>query len=482
MSTPGSTGGSAPGRRSRDYVPGWEVRTGMGGVRTRPISHLGTGDTVGMTVGAARGRVSVETRWEQFHRRGPYALLALSTVTSAFSANAFGMRRTEQYTAGALVVVALALQLWWDRIGRGQPLRERGPTPVSTLYYVVRTGVGFALTWLNPLFAIYAVLGYFDTSYLLPRRAVRAGLLVCSVTMAGSQSGGLPPGNVLQWVLFGGLLLLNGSLTLVFANLGLREAEIAAERAATITQLEQANARLEQALAENAGLHAQLLVQAREAGVADERRRLAAEIHDTIAQGLTGIIAQLQVVTATSDEELAREHLARAATLARHSLGEARRSVHNLGPAALDHDTLTEALKKTVGAWSERTGVEARFTVTGTEEPLHDEVAATLLRIAQEALANTAKHAAAHRAGVTLSYMGDEITLDVRDDGRGFDPLVLRPRSGANGFGLDGMRARAERIAGTVTVESEEGGGTAVSARVPLVRHAGADHHPDRRR
>lgn len=79
--------------------------------------------------------------------------------------------------------------------------------------------------------------------------------------------------------------------------------------------------------------------------------------------------------------------------------------------------------------------------------------------------------------------MGDEITLDVRDDGRGFDPLVLRPRSGSNGFGLDGMRARAERIAGTVTVESEAGGGgTAVSARVPLVRHAAADHHPDRRR
>ncbi|MEV8421536.1 sensor histidine kinase [Streptomyces niveus] len=435
------------------------------------------------TAGAAGKPMSVEERWEQFHRRGPYALLALSTVISALSVDAFGMTRAEQYAAGALVVAAGALQLCWGRIVRGRPLRGREPSTAGLVFYALRTVIAFVLTWLNPLFSIYAVIGYFDSAHLLRGRAVRAGLLVTSVTMAGSQSGGLPPDGALQWVLFAGLLLLNGSLTLVFAHLGRREIEVAAERAETITQLEQANARLEQALAENAGLHAQLLVQAREAGVADERRRLAAEIHDTIAQGLTGIIAQLQVVTATSDPELARAHLNRAATLARHSLGEARRSVQNLGPTALDHDTLAEALKKTVAEWAERTGVDARFTVTGTEESLHDEVAATLLRIAQEALANTARHAAAHRAGVTLSYMGDEITLDVRDDGRGFDPLVLRPRSGANGFGLDGMRARAERIAGTVTVESEEGGGgTAVSARVPLVRHAAADHHTDRRR
>ncbi|MEV8344436.1 sensor histidine kinase [Streptomyces niveus] len=434
------------------------------------------------TVGAARGPVSVDERWEQFHRRGPYALLALSTVISALSMDAFDMPRTERYLAGALVVLAVVLQLCWDLTRDGRPMRRRDPTAAGLVYYVLRTVIAFVLTWLNPLFAIYAVLGYFDSGHLLPKRAVRAGLFVYAVIMSGSQSGGLPPQDVLQWALFAGLLLLNGSLTLAFAHLDRRESEVAAERAVTITQLEQANARLEQALAENAGLHAQLLVQAREAGVADERRRLAAEIHDTIAQGLTGIIAQLQVVTATSDPELARAHLTRAATLARHSLGEARRSVQNLGPTALDHDTLAEALKKTVAEWAERTGVEARFTVTGTEEPLHDEVAATLLRIAQEALANTARHAAARRAGVTLSYMGDEITLDVRDDGRGFDPLVLRPRSGANGFGLDGMRARAERIAGTVTVESEEGGGTAVSARVPLVRHAAADHHPDRRR
>lgn len=222
---------------------------------------------------APRGPVSVEERWEQFFRWGPYALLALATVISAVTADYVGMSRTELYAAGALVVAAVPLQMWWGRMVRARPLRASESSAVGQVYYVVRTAFTFVLTWLNPLFSIYAVIGYFDTDFLLPKRAVRAGLLVTSVTMAGAQSGGLPPDGTLQWILFCGLLLLNGSLTLGFAHLGRREVEIAAERAATIVELEETNARLEQAMEENAGLHAQLLVQAREAGVADERRR-----------------------------------------------------------------------------------------------------------------------------------------------------------------------------------------------------------------
>jgi len=85
-------------------------------------------------------------------------------------------------------------------------------------------------------------------------------------------------------------------------------------------------------------------------------------------------------------------------------------------------------------------------------------------------LSNAARHARASRLGLTLSFMGDEVSLDIRDDGIGFDPAAVPARTRAGGFGLDGMRARAERIAGTLTVESEPGHGTAVSARVPLVR------------
>ncbi|MEV7087958.1 sensor histidine kinase [Streptomyces sp. NPDC093085] len=409
----------------------------------------------------------VEEGWEQFYRWGPYGTLGLSVAISAV----VDAHRAPLPSA-ALLLAALVLQLWWHRVRGRAPARSR---PAQG-YFVARTALAFALTWLHPFFAIYATLGYFDVDRYLPRRYGYPGMFVTAVILAGSQSGGLPPKSPVQAAVFGALLLLHCVLVSVLGRLSAREADNARHKAATITELERANARLEQALAENAALQAQLLLQAREAGVADERRRLAAEIHDTIAQGLTGIIAQLQVVTVTADPALARVHLDRAARLARQSLGEARRSVQNLGPAELEHDALPTALCRTVAAWAERTGVRAACTVTGTEEPLHEEVEATLLRIAQEALANAERHARARRVGVTLSYMGDEITLDIRDDGRGFDPLFPPPRPGgggpaAGGFGVPGMRARAERLAGTVTVESAPGEGTAVSARVPLVRH-----------
>ncbi|MEU3711306.1 sensor histidine kinase [Streptomyces catenulae] len=408
-----------------------------------------------------------DERWEQFHRWGPYALLAVSTALAVPAGPLLPTAGTPGRLVGP-VAAALALQLWWHH-----RRRTAAPGTVPALaYYALRTALAFALTWLNPFYAIFAVMGNFDIGVLLPPRLQRFGLALTAVTMAGSQSGGLPPGpGAVGWGLFGGLFLLHFGLGLLFSHLAKRDADRAAAKAAAITELERANARLEQALQENAGLHAQLLVQAREAGVADERRRLAAEIHDTIAQGLTGIITQLQAATDTPDPHRARSHVARAAALARRSLGEARRSVQDLGPGDLEHDALPEALEKLVRNWSARTGARAGLTLTGTVEPLHDELEATLLRIAQEALANVDRHAAADRVGVTLSYMGDEVSLDIRDDGRGFDPLALPPRSATGGFGLGGMRARAERVAGTVDIESEPGAGTAVSARVPLVRH-----------
>ncbi|MER6172314.1 sensor histidine kinase [Streptosporangium sp. NPDC001681] len=412
------------------------------------------------------GDTTAEKRGNQFFRWGPYVLLGLAGLVSIASGDML-MTRDERHAAWVLAVAALALQLWWSGTGSGLPEYDM----VGRVYYVARLTLGSVLTWLNPFFAIYVVIGYFDADRLLPRRQMYAGLLATAVTMAGSQSGGMPPADGTQWVAFGVLFALNASLTLVFGSIRVKEAEHARARAATIAELESANTRLEQAMRENAGLQAQLLVQAREAGVNDERRRLAAEIHDTIAQGLAGIVTQLQAAADSADPAVAGDHVERAAALARHSLGEARRSVQNLGPGALEHDTLPEALKNIVETWSVSTGVRAEFTVTGTVEALHGEIEATVLRIAQETLANAGRHARATRVGVTLSYMEDEVSLDVRDNGCGFDPHTLPRRETTRGFGLGGMRARAERIAGTVEIESEPGYGTAVSARVPLLSH-----------
>ncbi|WLW52092.1 sensor histidine kinase [Streptomyces sp. YU58] len=405
----------------------------------------------------------IERRLEQLHIWGPYALLGVSTVLAVVSADLMD-GPDEWYTAGSLVGAAIVLQMWWHGTRHRRADRGRSPSPAGTVYYGVRWAIAFVLTWINPFFAFYAATGYMDADELIPGLWRRLGLFASAVIVAGAQVGGLPVHSTGQWLGFTGLLFVNFGLQAFVAHITEQEEQRSRERAETIEALRAA-------LDENAALHAQLLVQAREAGVSDERRRLAAEIHDTLAQGLTGIIAQLQVVVNTSDENQARDHVHRAMDLARHSLGEARRSVHNLAPVALEHDGLPQALKNTVTDWGERTGIRAEFTVAGATEQLHDEIAATLLRIAQEALSNASRHARAGRLGVTLTFLGDEVILDIRDDGVGFDPLALPPRTRSGGFGLDGMRARAERVAGSLTVESEPGHGTALSARVPLVRH-----------
>ena len=211
-------------------------------------------------------------------------------------------------------------------------------------------------------------------------------------------------------------------------------------------------------LEENEGLHAQLLVQAHEAGVQDERHRMAGEIHDTLAQGLAGIITQLSAATPADWER----RVAVATDLARANLAEARRSVHALRPPALDSAALHEALDDVASGWSKHNGVPVSVTLTGAVREMHPEVEVALLRTAQEALANVAKHASASRVGLTLSYMEDVVTLDVRDDGVGFDLT----RS-SDGFGLTAMRHRVHRLSGALFVESEPGVGTAISARVP---------------
>ncbi|MFE0421291.1 sensor histidine kinase [Streptomyces sp. NPDC058953] len=429
-----------------------------------------------------------DIHWGRLHRWGPYAVLALTVFVVALSGRDL-MSRTDVYAAGVMLTLALGLEIRQTLTRRARsgdhavlPFTLRTGAPVhqapgdhdraGQLHFFLRVLLTTGLTVTDPSFALYSLVGFFAAARVLPGpRLLRVGLVLNSVAGAGAQSGGLPPPTAQPWLSFGVLLLLNSLLCLVFARIIEHEQNAAREKIETIEELERANARLTRAMDENARLQARLLDRAREAGVADERQRLAAEIHDTIAQGLAGIITQLQAASASSEPETARGHLARASALARSSLGEARRSVHDLAPAALEHDSLAGALEKTVADWSERTGIPARFTVTGTAEPLHEEVEATLLRIVQEALANTARHAGAGRAGVTLTFLDDEVIADIRDDGGGFDSRRVPVRRDSGGFGLHGMRARAERIAGRVEVESEPGRGTAVSVRVPLVRH-----------
>lgn len=204
-----------------------------------------------------------------------------------------------------------------------------------------------------------------------------------------------------------------------------------------------------------------------------ERSRMAREIHDTLAQGFTGIITQLQAADQAQNEAARRRHTEAALALARDGLAEARRSVNALRPAPLDCAGLPEALRNVARMWSARTGILVQVTTSGDAGALPTDVEVALLRTAQEALANIEKHAHAHRVTLVLRSDARGMLLEVRDDGRGFDvrERVERPRDGEHGgFGLVAMRERIESIAGEFTVESRPGRGTAVRARVTAAR------------
>ena len=198
-----------------------------------------------------------------------------------------------------------------------------------------------------------------------------------------------------------------------------------------------------------------------------ERERLAREIHDTLAQALTSVVTQLEAAESrlADSPEQARRHLDLARRAAREGLGEVRRSVSALRPDLLEGHTLAEALERLATRWSAATGVLATVRTSGEVVPLHPDTETALLRTAQEALANTARHARATRATVTLSYLGDVVTLDVDDDGVGFRG-VPRPRADG-GFGLAGLRERLVAVGGRLEVETVPGQGTTVVAQVP---------------
>ncbi|WP_233624820.1 sensor histidine kinase [Actinoplanes sp. ATCC 53533] len=332
------------------------------------------------------------------------------------------------------------------------------------------------LVWCHPFFGFFAWSGYLFTVPALRGRWRLAGAAGVAGCTAVSQIGGF---GILAmagaWIPFLIILAFNIGIAVAMTFLSMVNSDHAARRAELLRQLTEANDKLASALTENAGLHAQLLVQAREAGVLDERQRMAGEIHDVLAQGLTGIVTQLEAADqAAGREHDRRRHLDTAKRLARDSLTEARRSVQALRPQPLAGAALPDALAEVVDGWSARNGVSAELITTGTAQPLLPEIEATLLRTAQEALANVARHARAGRVALTLSYMEDLVTLDVRDDGAGFDPARRRTEQYEGGYGLTAMRDRVQRVAGTLEVESEPGAGTAISACVPALHVASA--------
>ncbi|MEV4801060.1 sensor histidine kinase [Nonomuraea sp. NPDC049421] len=346
--------------------------------------------------------------------------------------------------------LAVVAAVWLVPVAWLYPVRERQRALVVG-HVLVLLAIAAGLTLKAPAFIVFASIGYPLAIAMFPARLVMAGVTLTALVNVAVQAG---PGarDTLLAVLAGVALPLVAAGWYVSAEHDKRRRLVQ---------------RLRAAMDENAELNARLLDQARRAGVLDERHRVAGEIHDTLAQDLVALIGQLDAAGHAAGHAAggpAREHLDRAAALARRGLAETRRSISALRPQPLERTDLPQALHHMARLWAETAGVDLRFEVTGTPVALAADVESALFRIAQEALANVVKHANATRTGLTLTYTDELILLDIRDDGLGFPPQ--RP---TDGFGLDSMRRRAGVLGGTLTVETEPGHGTAVAAAVPAI-------------
>ena len=259
---------------------------------------------------------------------------------------------------------------------------------------------------LQPIFLVFLIAGFFHADVLRPWPMTVLGVGLVSLIL-----------NTLLADLNDPESLVFPAVIFVIQTATIGGGMVIGQRVTALSEARrQMVADLEAAMRENAGLHAQLVTQAREAGVLDERQRLAREIHDTLAQGLTGIITQLEAANRAGDRHAERDrHIETATRLARESLSEARRSVRALHPEPLDNARLPEALADVAQRWSAVNGVHAQVTTTGTTRPLHPAVEVTLLRVAQEALTNVGRHANASHVTLRLAIDDVEVRLGRED-------------------------------------------------------------------
>ena len=401
--------------------------------------------------------IALEEGWGGRYMRSlqfvPYAALAAAATLSQL--------QPYPRIQDRLIVIGLAIAaaMWTYALYTARAPQWRQPVPLMLVY----VGGFFVFAWLlearSFYFVAFTIVGFLQAFFIFPIGLAVLSTAATSLVMYLAPGGFQGPG---AWPTLAFLVVLQTAAVTGGNLVGVRIQEEQEQRKKVVADLEAA-------LQENVALHAQLVEQAREAGVLDERQRLAGEIHDTLAQGLAGIITQLEAAAGLeADAKGRRAHLDKARALARQSLSEARRSVRALRPAELESSQLQEAIGKLASEWSVVSGVPVLMQTVGEASPLTPEVEVTIFRLVQESLTNVGKHARAHRVVVTVSYLDDAVRLDVLDDGVGF----AGPGNG-DGYGLVSMRQRISRIGGTLDIETTPGGGTTVTASIPVP--AGSD-------
>lgn len=362
-------------------------------------------------------------------------------------------------------VPAVALAFLLALIGvAGFPLAERaGALRVLLTYFAVQLPLGAAVLLLGP--AVNGELGAVFLLLLLAAQGARVLPLEWLVAVSAAIGAVLvaaalrlfPLVSTAERVRDAVGLLAALAVALGAGRLAANEQRARAEALRLAADLGAANRKLREYAA-----------QAEELATVRERNRLAREIHDTLAQGYTGVLLQLEAVESAltaSRNDVALERVGRAREIGRDGLAEARRSVWALRPRSLEEKPIAEVLRDAVLGLTAGTRLAARVEADDEPRPLPPAIEADLLRIAQEAVANAVKHADGRNLSVRLCHDGSAVELRVSDDGRGFVP-GRSPTADGGGFGLTAMRERAERHGGTLHVRSAPGVGTEVVARL----------------
>jgi signal transduction histidine kinase len=208
-------------------------------------------------------------------------------------------------------------------------------------------------------------------------------------------------------------------------------------------------------------------IEAQHSAILAERNRIAHDLHDTLAQGFTGISVQLEAATGwmADDPTRARSNIDKARALVRTSLADARRAVWDLKPEAIDSGNLVTALSEIARSLSGNVAI--RIQVNGKPRTVPPDVQKGVLRIGQEALTNAVKHAQAENIALTVSFLDNDVVLQVTDNGKGFDPVT--DKAGPGHLGLEGIHKRAKLIGATVEIKSKPGGGTEITLTAPTM-------------
>ena len=357
----------------------------------------------------------------------------------------------------AIAVVLSAIYAMWYWLFVMRRSRYGWSNGVMAASFVVAIAISIILSWIHPAFLMVAFSFYGLTFGTLTLRWA-AGLVVMLSLALAWRFAGFAGGISLSSLPIFASMLLSAFFTVM---LGLYIDSIirqSRERQQVINELEATRSELARA--------------ERQAGILEERQRLAGEIHDNLAQGFTSIVMYLEAAEQALDGDpaSARRYIVQARQAARQHLSEARGFLWALRPDVVAREPLTEALGRVLRRWSEESSVATHLETTGDPRPLPAASDATLLKAVQEALSNVCKHARASQVNLTLSFMEDEVILDVQDNGVGFDPSLTDRQAGPeHGYGLVALRERVSQLGGSLAVESAPGEGATLVVSLPVI-------------